>query len=78
MFKSIPNFGWYNRFGGESEISHLNLEDSLVGVIVETVGVCECLRQRICPSAGVGGGEDGGPARQLEIIGSRRRPVDEA
>lgn len=55
MFKSIPNFGWYNRFGGESEISHLNLEDSLVGVIVETVGVCECLRQRICPSARVGG-----------------------
>lgn len=57
MFKSIPNFGWYNRFGGGSEISHLNLEDSLVGVIVETMGVCERLRQRICPSAlGVGGG----------------------
>lgn len=56
MFKSIPNFGWYNRFWGESEISHLNLEDSLVGVIVETVGACERLRQRICPSAGVGGG----------------------
>lgn len=58
MFKSIPNFGWYNRFGGGSEISHLNLEDSLVGVIVETMGACERLKQRICPSAlGVGGGK---------------------
>lgn len=52
MFKSIPNFGWYDRFVGESEISHLNLEDSLVDMIVETVGVCERLRQRIYPSEG--------------------------
>lgn len=68
QFKSAPDFWWYNRFGGESKTTCLNLEESLVGMTVETVGVCELLRQRIYPS---GGDEDQGPACQLGI-GSRR------